>query len=85
MLAELRTKSQLTLPKQVVIDAGLSEGDQLDISVHDGVIYLVPVAVYPKTYVDELNNEIKNLKERLNSGAQKSYSNIDDMLADLEG
>ena len=84
MLAELRSKSQLTLPKQIVIDAGLSEGDQIDISVRDGIIYLVPVAVYPKAYIDSLNNEITELKERLKIGKQKGFSNIDDMLADLE-
>ena len=85
MLAELRQKSQLTLPKQIVLDAGLSEGDQLDISLHDGVIYLTPVAVYPKKYVEALHNEVADLKQKLKSGQQKYFSNVDDMLSDLEG
>ena len=84
MLAELRSKSQLTLPKQVVIEAGLSEGDNLDITVRDGIIYIIPVAVYPKAYVDNLHNEISVLKSRLKSGEQKYFSNVEDMLADLE-
>ena len=84
MLAELRSKSQLTLPKQIVIDAGLTEGDQIDITVQDGIIYLVPVAVYPKSYINSLQEEITELKRKLKSGEQKSFSNIDDFLADLE-
>ena len=84
MLAELRQKSQLTLPKQIVLEAGLSEGDQIDISLHEGVIYLTPVAVYPKGYVDSLHNEVAELKQKLQSGQQKAFSNVDDLLADLE-
>ena len=84
MLTELRAKAQITIPKQIVLEAGLSEGDQLDITVHDGMIYIMPVAVYPKAYVQELHNEISELKSRLKSGTQKTFSNVDDMLAELE-
>ena len=56
MLAELRTKSQITLPKDIVKALGLSEGDKLDIFERDGIIYMRPVAVYPKDYVESLQN-----------------------------
>ena len=49
MLAELRTKSQITLPKDIVLSLGLSEGDKLEVYEKDGVIHMVPVAVYPKS------------------------------------
>ena len=84
MLIELRPKAQITIPKQIVLEAGLSEGDQLDITVCDGVIYITPVAVYPKAYIQELHNEISELKSRLKSGTQKAFTNMDDMLAELE-
>lgn len=31
MLAELRQKSQVTIPKDIIVKLGLSEGDKLDI------------------------------------------------------
>ena len=31
MLAELRQKSQITIPKEIITKLGLSEGDKLDI------------------------------------------------------
>ena len=84
MLTELRPKAQITIPKQIVLEAGLAEGDQLDITVRDGVIYITPVVVYPKAYVQELHNEISELKSKLKSGTQKAFTNVDDMLAELE-
>ena len=32
MLAELRKKSQITIPKEIITKLGLNEGDKLDIS-----------------------------------------------------
>ena len=58
MLTELRTKSQITIPKDIVQRMGLREGDKLEIVEKDGVIELMPVAVYPKKYLDELRGEI---------------------------
>lgn len=48
MLAELRKKSQITFPKEIIVKLGLSEGDKLDIFEQDGTIYMMPVVVYPK-------------------------------------
>ena len=41
MLAELRQKSQITIPKEIVLKLGLSEGDKFDIVEKDGTIYMV--------------------------------------------
>ena len=35
MLAELRQKSQVTIPKEIITKLGLSEGDKLDIFEQD--------------------------------------------------
>ena len=58
MLAELRAKSQITIPKELVDKLGLSEGDKLDVYEKDGLICIMPVVVYPKKYLDELREEI---------------------------
>ena len=84
MLAELRTKSQITLPKDIVKALGLSEGDKLDVFERDGIIYMRPVAVYPKDYVKSLHNEIEQLKEDIRSGKQPTFDSVDAFIAELE-
>ena len=63
MVVELRTKSQVTIPKKVVTDMGLNEGDKFEVFEKDGMICLVPVVVYPRKYVEELKKEAKNAKK----------------------
>ena len=84
MLAELRPKSQLTLPKDIVLSLGLSEGDKLEIYEKDGMICMVPVAVYPKKYVEELHGEIAQLKQSIRSGKQPVFENLDALFDKLE-
>jgi AbrB family looped-hinge helix DNA binding protein len=84
MLAELRPKSQITIPKELVEKLGLSEGDKLEIYEKDGVICIMPVSVYPKKYLDELKDEIEETKAKIASGKQPVFDNIDALLAKLE-
>lgn len=84
MLAELRAKSQITIPKEIVASLGLAEGDKLEIYEKDGVICLMPVAVYPKRYVDELHDEINGLKSDIKSGKKPVFDSIDSLFDKLE-
>jgi AbrB family looped-hinge helix DNA binding protein len=84
MLAELRTKSQLTLPKSIVTSLGLSEGDMLEITEKDGIIQITPVVVYPKKYIEKLEKEVKEIKENIAKGEQPVFSDIDSLMKDLE-
>ncbi|ADY55829.1 transcriptional regulator, AbrB family [Syntrophobotulus glycolicus DSM 8271] len=84
MLSELRAKSQITIPKELVERLGLSEGDKLEIYEKDGVIYLMPVVVYPKKYLDELRKEIEIAKAKIASGKQPVFDNVEALFAKLE-
>ncbi len=84
MLAELRAKSQITIPKEVVANLGMHEGDKLEVIEKDGVIQLIPVVVYPKKYVDELKNEIAEMKRKIADGTQPTFSSIDELFDALE-
>lgn len=84
MLAELRPKSQVTIPKEIIIKLGLSEGDKLDIFEKDGSICIMPVVVYPKNYLDELRKEINDVKVMLASGEQPVFDNVDALFNKLE-
>ena len=85
MLAELRQKSQITLPKEIVSMLGLNEGDKLEISAKDGIITMMPVTVYPTKYLDELRVEIEAAKAKIASGEKPVFSNIDTLFEKLEG
>jgi AbrB family looped-hinge helix DNA binding protein len=85
MLAELRQKSQITIPKEVVAELGLHEGDKLEVTVRDGAISLRPVVVYAKKYLDELRGEIEDAKSKIASGNQPVFTTIDALFAKLEG
>lgn len=84
MLVEVRPKSQITIPKEIVNSLNLSVGDKLDFYEKDGVIYAVPVVVYPKQYVEELQLEVAELKKEYDFGKRKSYSDVESMIENLE-
>jgi AbrB family looped-hinge helix DNA binding protein len=84
MLVELRSKSQITIPKNLVEKLDLLEGDKFEILEDNGTIYLVPVEVYPKKYLDELREEISQVKARLSSGEQPVYDSVDALFEKLE-
>ena len=84
MFAEIRAKSQITIPKEIITQLGLAEGDKLEIYEKDGIICLMPVTVYPKKYLDELHKEIKELKANIDSGKQPVFDSIDSLFDKLE-
>ena len=63
MIIELRKKSQITLPKEIVKNLNLQEGDKFEVSIENGSIKLEPVAIYPKEYMLKLAEEIQVLRE----------------------
>jgi len=85
MIAELRPKSQVTIPKSLVDKLGLSEGDKFEIFEENGIICIMPVVVYPKNYVDKLLNDVEEIKRKIVVGEQPVFDTIDALIADLEG
>jgi AbrB family looped-hinge helix DNA binding protein len=45
MLTQMRVKSQITIPREIVKQLGLTEGDQFELTVQDGAIHLQPVTI----------------------------------------
>jgi len=83
MLTELRQKSQVTIPKDIIVKLGLSEGDTLDIYEKDGTICMIPVAVYPKNYIEELREEINEVKAKIDSGEHPVFDTVDELFERL--
>lgn len=84
MIMELRKKSQITIPKELIVSLGLKEGDKLEVQEKDGMIQIIPVTVYPKKYVEELKAEISAIKENIAKGKQPLFDSVDDLFNQLE-
>ena len=81
MLAEIRGRSQITIPSEFIKKLGISVGDKFDIMERDGGIFLCPVVVYPK---DKIAKIAKILKESENdTKKQTAFESIEDMFSDM--
>ena len=80
MIIELRKKSQIAIPKEIISSLGLVEGDHLEVSIKDGQIVLEPVAIYTKEYVEKL----ERLLEKANKVSSGPFSSVKDIKKDLE-
>ena len=79
MTAELKAKSQVTIPMSIVKSMSLKQGDLFDVFEENGRIVLVPVVLYPKSYVEQLEREA-----RAKNTSSKTYDNVDDLISSLE-
>ena len=81
MLAEIRGRSQITIPSEIIKKLGISEGDKFDIMERDGGIFLCPVVVYPK---DKIAKIAKILKESENDAKkQTAFESVENMFSDM--
>ena len=81
MLAEIRGRSQITIPSEIIKKLGISEGDKFDVVEKDGGIFLCPVVVYPKEKMLKIARLIKNSETQLTE--QKGFDTVEDMFADM--
>ena len=84
MLAELRPKAQITIPKSIITSMKLNTGDKLDVFERDGMICITPVVVYSKNYVDELHSEVQTIKADIEAGRKPVFNNIESLFSSLE-
>lgn len=81
MLAEIRGRSQITIPSEIIKKLGISEGDKFDIMERDGGIFLCPVVVYPK---DKIAKIAKILKEsESDTKTRTAFESVEDMFSDM--
>lgn len=84
MITKIRKKSQITIPKELVIKLGIKEGDKMEITEKDGVIQIMPVVVYPKKYLKSLKEEIDDIKSKVKSGDYPVFDNVNDLFESLD-
>ena len=81
MVVSIREKSQITIPKFAISELNIQPGDKFEVEVKDGTISLVPVAVYPKSYIEKLRKELSAAKS---SETDNVFSSVDQMFESLE-
>ena len=84
MIIDLRKKSQITIPKEIVDELNLQEGDHLKVSVKDGAIIIEPVAVYSKSYIKKLEDTVMRLNEEPIKYRVGPFKSVEDAISYLE-
>ena len=82
-ILELRKKSQVTIPIELVNELGLKIGDKLNAFVDNGKIVFVPVVVYPKKEMERIAKLIKEAEDESADGNSKVYDNVSDAFKDM--
>lgn len=83
MLVEIRGRSQITIPSEIIKSLGVKEGDKFEVIEKDGGIFLCPVVVYPKNEMLRIAKLIKETDAEYKSGELKAYDDIDKMFEDM--
>lgn len=85
----LRSKSQITIPKEIVRQLNLAEGDVFEVSVRKGEVILSPQAVVPKDEAwvlsaearDSLRQGLADIKEGRTFGP---FTDVDELIDSLD-
>ena len=84
MIIELRKKSQITIPKEIINQLNLQEKDQLEISVKDGIIIIEPVAVYSKSYIQKLEETVMRINGKSSQYNVGPFKSVEEAINYLE-
>jgi antitoxin MazE len=88
MVIELRQKSQVTIPADILKALNLKTGDKLEFTIQDGKIIMQPVVTVPKDqawfWTEKWQAEEKIVDEQIRNGQVKSFDNIDNLIEDLD-
>lgn len=87
MLVDLKQKSQVTIPKELVQKLKLRIGDKLDIDEKDGKIVITPVVIIPKDqawyYSKKWQRMEHEVDEQINEGQVYKAKNKEELLKGL--
>ena len=87
MVVDLKQKSQVTIPNEVVKKLKLAVGDKLDVVVKDGKIIITPVVVIPKDqmwfFSKEWQDGEKDVDRQVREGKTTKASTMEDLFDGL--
>jgi len=79
MMIEMRARSQITLPNEIIKSLGLSEGDRFEVMERDGGVFLCPVVVYPKAKLEQIAKIVKDHEKNPTA----AFDSVEDMFKEL--
>lgn len=87
MLVELKQKSQVTIPSELVKKLKLKPGDKLEIEEKDGCLIITPVVVIPRDqmwfYSKEWQADEQKVEQQIRGGRVKTAKSKEELLKDL--
>ncbi|MFA6808798.1 MAG: AbrB/MazE/SpoVT family DNA-binding domain-containing protein [Eubacteriales bacterium] len=87
MLTEIRSRSQITIPSEIIKKLNLQQGDTLEVEVEGDQIVLRPVVAIPKNqayfWTKEWQQEEKQIQSDIETDKIKSAKLKDELFKDL--
>jgi len=88
MISQMRDRSQITIPVEIMKQLNLKTGDNIDISLEDGAIVIKPVVIVPKDqawfWSKEWQKEEKEADEDIKTGRVRSADSLEDLMGKLK-
>jgi len=87
MLTEIRSRSQITIPSEIIKKLNLKQGDTLEVEVEGDQIVLRPVVTIPKDqayfWTKEWQSEERQVQSDIENDKIKSAKSKDELFKDL--
>lgn len=87
LIVDLKQKSQVTIPKELVKKLDLKIGDKLDVEEIDGKLVITPVVVIPKDqkwyYSSEWQKDEKLVDKQIKEGKVHTADNKEELFKQL--
>lgn len=87
MLVEIKQKSQVTIPVELLKKMNLKTGDKLEIEEHEGRLVITPVVVIPRDqlwyYSKEWQKDEGEAQRQIQEGRVKIATNKDELYMGL--
>jgi antitoxin MazE len=87
-ISEIRTNSQITIPKQIMKKLLLKEGDKIEFEVKEDEIVIRPVLIIDKTqswfWTKKWQKAEREADEDIKAGRVKTFDEVDSLTKDLE-
>ena len=87
-ISEIRTNSQITIPKQIMKKLLLKEGDKIEFEVKEDAIVIKPVLIIDKAqswfWTKKWQKAEREADEDIKAGRVKTFDEVDSLMKDLE-
>lgn len=87
MLTEIRSRSQITIPSEIIKKLNLKQGDTLDVDIEGNQIVLRPVIAIPKDqayfWSKEWQSEEKQVQSDIKNNNIRSSNSKNELFKDL--